>query len=412
MATRFNGGVIGVRNSTTGGASGVARGRFSSNEVLLSVKDNTWPEWQIPLAASLFTWGYNDPADSGYGQGGTNGGPHKSSPVQVGSSIYNSWKTPDASYHHMAVVKENGELWAWGLNTGGAIGQNNTINKSSPVQVGALTNWSKPSTGHVYTICTKTDGTLWAWGANQAGNLGLNLNINISRSSPSQIGSNTDWLNPATARFYRDHTLCTTTDGKLYAWGRNDFGQLGLGDTVDRSSPVQVGSNTNWSKPSCGLHNTYCVTTDGKLYAWGQNQKGQLGLNDAISRSSPVQVGLLTTWLKPAGGYDSFTGTKTDGTLWTWGDSLHGQLGLNDAIQRSSPVQIGVLTTWLNPAKGQDSTFCTRTNGTLWSWGDTIQGLGGRNNAIQVSSPVQIGSESYWEIPFGSSYAIGCTTSL
>jgi len=412
MATRFNGGVIGVRNSTTGGASGIARGRFSSNEVLLGVKDNTWPQWQEPVSASLFTWGYNDVADGGYGQGGTNGGPHKSSPVQVGSSIYNPWKTPDASYHHMAVVKENGELWAWGLNSGGAIGQNNTINKSSPVQVGALTNWSKPSTGHVYTICTKTDGTLWAWGANQAGNLGLNLDVNSNRSSPVQIGSNTNWLNPATARYYRDHTVCTTTDGKLYAWGRNNFGQLGLGDTVYRSSPVQVGSLTNWLQPSCGLHSTYCVTTDGKLYAWGEGAYGQLGLGDTVNRSSPVQVGALLTWLKPAAAYESFVCTKTDGSLWAFGNGASGELGLNDTVDRSSPVQVGALLTWLNPGKGQNATFCTRTDGTLWSWGASSSGVGGRNTTTNVSSPTQIGSAAYWLKPFSSSFAAGCTTSL
>ena len=82
----------------------------------------------------------------------------------------------------------------------------------------------------------------------------------------------------------------------LWSWGYNSYGQLGLEDSVNRSSPVQVGSLTDWGSISCGAHHTAAIKTDGALWSWGYNNNGQLGLGDRTNRSSPVQVGSLTTW--------------------------------------------------------------------------------------------------------------------
>ena len=83
---------------------------------------------------------------------------------------------------------------------------------------------------------------------------------------------------------------------EMYAWGYNGDGQLGLGDTTNRSSPVQVGALTTWSQVAGGLTHTLATTTGGALYAWGNNNEGRLGLGNTTYYSSPVQVGALTTW--------------------------------------------------------------------------------------------------------------------
>jgi len=88
------------------------------------------------------------------------------------------------------------------------------------------------------------------------------------------------------------------------------------------------------------------------MWSCGYNNNGQLGFGDAIYRSSPVQVGTLATWSQIVGGsYHSFA-IKTDGTLWAWGNNGSGRLGLGDTVQRSSPVQVGTLATWTTIAKG------------------------------------------------------------
>jgi alpha-tubulin suppressor-like RCC1 family protein len=143
--------------------------------------------------------------------------------------------------------------------------------------------------------------------------------------------------------------LATKTDGTLWSWGNNIFGTLGLGNQVYRSSPVQVGSATNWNLIKSGYYTTMATKTDGPLWVWGFNKLGQLGLNDISNRLSPVQLG-SSTWSKIASGYtDRSGGIKTDGTLWTWGHNFAGSLGSNistDDFYRSSPVQIGTGTTW------------------------------------------------------------------
>ena len=135
----------------------------------------------------------------------------------------------------------------------------------------------------------------------------------------------------------------------LWLWGFNGYGLLGLGDVTNRSSPVQVGALTTWSKISCFSLHTTATKTDGTLWSWGYNNAGQLGQGDITHRSSPVQVGALTTWSNIAGGDNHTTATRTDGTLWSWGYNANGQLGLGDGgagTNRSSPVQVGALTTW------------------------------------------------------------------
>jgi alpha-tubulin suppressor-like RCC1 family protein len=185
------------------------------------------------------------------------------------------------------------------LGNNGQLGQNDTISRSSPVQVGVLTNWSQVSGGGYHTAAVKTDNTLWTWGYNNAGQLGQNNTTR--RSSPVQVGALVNWASVCASRL---GCLAVKTDGTLWSWGYNSQGQLGLGDTIDRSSPVQIGALTNWFRvpENGGTTNGWnfgAVKTDGTLWLWGDgNQGGQLGQNNTEDRSSPVQVGALTNWGK------------------------------------------------------------------------------------------------------------------
>jgi alpha-tubulin suppressor-like RCC1 family protein len=165
------------------------------------------------------------------------------------------------------------------------------------VQVGVLTNWLNLSAGYYNTLASKTDGTLWSWGRGSFGCLGLGNTTNYS--SPKQIGALTSWLNVASAYFAG---FAIKTNGTAWAWGQNNVGQLGQGNTTNYSSPMQIGALTNWSTisstPSLGGSSTavLAIKTDDTLWAWGSNAQGQLGSGNLIDRSSPVQVGALSTW--------------------------------------------------------------------------------------------------------------------
>ena len=305
-------------------------------------------------------------------------------------------------------------LYGLGYNANGTLG-NNTRDAtypgySSPIQIGTNTNWrsldNKNSYGTSYfMVASKTDGTLWSWGLNSYGQLGQNGNelSTIRISSPTQIGSGTDWSNEIS----RGDVFASAikTDGTLWMWGQNQHGALGqnLGGTpASLSSPVQIPGT--WSKAYTGQSATVAIKTNGELWMWGVNTSGQLGQNSISSSfggySSPVQVP-GTTWSKADVGNKHTLAIKTDGTLWAWGDGVAGPLGQNQPnnADYSSPVQIPG-TNWSDCWSGAYQSFATKTDGTLWSWGANPKGSLGQNqnqSALDnASSPIQIGSETTW----------------
>ena len=169
-------------------------------------------------------------------------------------------------------------------------------------------------------LCVKSNGTLWAWGRNDVGQLGINNTTNIS--SPTQVGTDTNWLKASTQYgMSRRCSAAIKSDGSLWTWGQNTYGELGIGNTIDKSSPVQVGTDTNWNKVSSGGVNTIAIKTDGTLWVWGNNTYGQLGLGNTTGYSSPKQVGALTNWLTASAGAYFIASLKTNNSLWTWGRS-------------------------------------------------------------------------------------------
>jgi|3_EtaG_2_1085321.scaffolds.fasta_scaffold24369_2 alpha-tubulin suppressor-like RCC1 family protein len=161
-----------------------------------------------------------------------------------------------------------GERWAFGTNGYGQAGDGTTTAVSDPVQVGSLTDWQNTDSpsGTSWNLCTvKSDGTLWSWGRNNSGVLGLG--DSTGRSSPTQVGSDTDWKEAAT---FSTSACAIKTDGTLWTWGENNTGQLGLGDTTNTSSPAQAGSDTDWAHViSSNANNTMVMKTDGALYYAG-----------------------------------------------------------------------------------------------------------------------------------------------
>ena len=353
------------------------------------------------MQRQLWTWGIG-----GSGELGLNELTNYSSPVQVGSLT--DWKEVSSGWNHNLAVKQDGTMWSWGFGGDGKLGHNirfdpndgvTSLNRSSPTQIGTDTNWKYVSTGGFHSMAIRVDGTLWGWG--NSGNGEIGNSSRAARSSPVQVGSLSDWKSVAAGR---DNVLAIKTDNSMWSWGRAQYGVLGLNDTlVSRSSPVQVGSLFDWKQVSLAAvgasaeftRNASVVKLDGTLWAWGGGLEGQLGLNDLIYRSSPVQVGTLTNWKYVSVGIYGTAALKTDGTLWGWGGNINGNIGDGLRFNRSSPVQVGNLTNWVSVSTAK-STSAIKTDGTLWSWGRNNARLG--NGATSArSSPIQIGSLQNWK---------------
>jgi alpha-tubulin suppressor-like RCC1 family protein len=363
----------------------------------VTVEDTSQPPQQ-----ALYAWGSAQNGELGLN---TSEYTYRSSPTQVGTNT--NWNLVSIGKRNAMAIKTDGTLWAWGGGGNSNIGLNDTVLRSSPTQVGTLTNWNLVSAGSYATHAIKLDGTLWTWGNNGlGGNLGTNSG-STSFSSPIQVGTNTNWALVANGHY---HNMAIKTDGTLWAWGHSIHGESGLNFTrpvfQGISSPTQVGTGTNWRSVVAETYDQYGSTlatkTDGTLWTWGHNTNSDLGLGNNISRSSPTQIGTGTDWSSQiAKGVYHGLAIKTDGTLWAWGvNSGYGSLGTNNGTDRNSPVQVGTNTNWQKVACSGQVSFAIKTDGTLWAWGrgTSSQGELGINisSGFGVSSPTQIGSSTLW----------------
>ena len=360
-----------------------------------------------PPPQQLWTWGENSD-----GQLGRNDLYNFSSPQQVGSlTTWSSIAVGQGSQRTMAAVTSDGKLFTWGENLRGQLGLNTAggyAYRSSPTQVGALTNWKMVAQGFRNCHAIKTDGTMWAWGYSNNTELGTGT-TSSDISSPVQIGTTLTWEFVARGRRVG---MAKTTAGDWYVWGYNQSGTLGLGNAgsgTNRSGPtlLSAGAGNSWSIINGGGTQMNAIKTDGTLWGWGGNSRGSIGVGNTIQQSSPVQVGALTNWLSLASFLTGCVAVKTDGTLWTWGYNNRGQLGLGNTVSRSSPLQVGALTNWTAKINAGSATcMAIKGDGTLWAWGQNNFGQLGLGNTTYRSSPVQVGALTTWEqIGFLNNYS-------
>ncbi len=337
-------------------------------------------------AGNLWIWGFN-----GSGQLGNNASNNSFTPITTFSGGTN-WNQISAGQNHPLAIKTDGTLWTWGNNSFGALGDNTTTQRSIPVTTFAGgTNWKRVAGGFLHTAAIKTDGTLWTWGSNIIGQLGDNTLI--TRSTPiTTFTGGTNWKQVA-GGFY--NTAAIKTDGTLWTWGLNTNGQLGDNTTTNRSIPVTTfAGGTNWKQVACGYYHTSAIKTDGTLWTWGRNQFGQLGDNTTTDKMTPVTTFAGgTNWKQVS--LTTFTfntlAIKTDGTLWTWGRNNQGQLGDNTIFDKITPVTtFAGGTNWKQVSGGAVHTATIKTDGTLWSWGNGNLGILGDFSTVTKITPVPV----------------------
>jgi len=352
-----------------------------------------WVESSIPGGNinTLYSWGLSTYGQLGDNQATTN----RSSPVQVGGF---NWIDSGSMVNANFAISAAGVAYVIGGNVPG--GQAGTIVGvvSRPVQINSATNWVSLACGSGRTFWINEDGDLFGTGANQYGQLGVGDVVN--RSSFTQIGGGQKWWKVAAGG---SHALALTTKGQLFAWGAGGLGQLGNSANTNRSSPVQVGSLTSWTNIAAGGAISFGIS-DGRLFSWGDNQYGSGGRNTNPTSfptygrvNSPVQIGVATNWTDVSSSNQAKTAHAiAGGALFGWGFNANGQVGDNTTVNRSSPVQVGALTTWGSSFQGAANCFAIKTDGTAWAWGAGSDGRLGLNNTTNYSSPVQIGAATDW----------------
>jgi hypothetical protein len=335
---------------------------------------------------NLWAWGSNS-----YGGLGDNTSTLRLTPVITFAGGTN-WKQISIGVDFIAAIKTDGTLWTWGKNSAGQLGDNTTISRSTPVTTFAGgADWKSIACGDRHTAAIKTDGTLWTWGFNN-GNIGDNTRINRSTPVTTFVGG-TNWKQVSGGVI---HTAAIKIDGTLWTWGVGSDGQLGNNNvlSLSRSVPEQIfAGGTNWKQVACGNVHTAAIKTDGTLWVWGSNSFGQLGNNTSTSfsnRCTPVTTFAGgTNWKQVAVSRDNTLAIKTDGTLWVWGAGTSGQLGTNESgtfAFRVTPVTtFAGGTNWKQVA---GAPMAIKTDGTLWVWGANNTGQLGNRTLNNASTPV------------------------
>ena len=298
-----------------------------------------------------------------------------------------------AGQNHSAAIKSDGTLWAWGNNGSGQLGDNTTTSHSTPEQIGLATNWATLAAGRTgdFTVALKSDGTLWAWGYNYYGQLGDGSTT--TKYVPVRIGVDSDWAAIAAGEY---HTVAIKSDGTLWAWGYNNYGQLGDGTTIQRTTPEIIGTDSDWVAVSAGNSHTIALKSDGTLWAWGYNYNGQLGDGTVVDKHAPVLIG--SGWSAVAAGGFHTLALKTDRTLWVWGYNGYGQLGNNGGSDQYAPISIATGTTWAAIAGGNAHSLAVKSDGTLWAWGSNTNGQIGDGSTNNKYQPFQIGTDTNWAV--------------
>lgn len=344
-------------------------GQFGVNDVCIScigsprvLPGNDWSSFEqsqtyrgtIARKNDGSYWGVGN---NDYAKWGTTDGSYRSSPVQLPSE----WCCISVGHQTGAGFKTDNTLWIWGYGNHGQRGLStptcNYTNEScnNPTQVGTENTWRKINVGYHQTFGIKCDNTAWVWGYNAHGELGVNSTY--CHSSPVQLPGSWCFISGAYP------VVGKRTDGAYWIWGHNSHGQIGNNSTVNISSPIALPGT--WIQINDGIQSSQMIVgikNDNTLWTWGLNNHGQLGQGDRVPRSSPVQV--PGSWLYATTGHRHTVAIKTDGTLWGWGHNSGEQRYHCSALDFSSPIQLPG-SNWKQVNGSHDGTYMLKCGLTL-----------------------------------------------
>ncbi|MDR1295259.1 MAG: hypothetical protein LBK59_09975, partial [Bifidobacteriaceae bacterium] len=370
---------------------------------------------------TLWAWGRNNTGQLGIGWAT----PYEASPVQVTGLGANVKAVAAGATHALAITTEN-ELYAWGANANGQLGDGTTDQTSTPTKVaglgnnvsaiaagngfsaalagGALYTWganysgqlgtgtlqeqsgptrisltgvSQISAGSAFLVALTTSGNVYAWGANTSQQLGNGASGNTAEphalSSPNAVSVDVGY----------DFTVAATQDGRAYAWGKNDRRQLGNTTTTDASRPVQVSGASGVAQVAAGAFHTLARRADGHVLAWGLNDDGQLGDGTVTARATATQVSDLTGVSQVAAGLFHSV-ALAGGTVYAWGDNSYGQVGSSAAgTDYHKPQALSVSVRFTAVAAGGNYSLALTSDGKVYSWGEDGPWLGRPASAIE-----------------------------
>ncbi|WP_339352130.1 InlB B-repeat-containing protein [Bifidobacterium coryneforme] len=337
----------------------------------------------------LYAWG-----DNTQGQLGDGTTTRRTTPTRVakpdGTGDGFTWVQAAAGRNHSAAVGSDGQLYTWGDNTQGQLGDGTTSQHTRPVKAarpdGTDTGftWIRAAAGDGYTMALGSDDNLYAWGSLPGGLGDTGRTASSSRPLPVRIPDGT----PPAFRYEQitagdTHAAAIGSDGNLYTWGDNTHGQLGHDPTGTPAAAADPQQPAGYVQASAGGDHTLAIDRQGRLWAWGR-------LADGTDTATPARIWTAGTadtyrFTHVSTGRNHSVATGQDHRTWAWGDNTSGQLGHNTGTPGTPTVIAGLNTTLT--ASGGDTTIAIDTNGDTQAWGDNTNGQAGHGDTNPVPGP-------------------------
>jgi alpha-tubulin suppressor-like RCC1 family protein len=367
-------------------SSNVGSAPVTSNDATLVVNDNY---------GGLLVWGSNGSNQLNFTGSTTT--------PRFTDKITNIYRSAALGQNHMLLVNASGVLEGYGVNT---LSQSLGTNTTNIVKV--ATKYNHNLAIKKETVGSSTIDRLYSWGANLYGQCGQGTTSASINSVTAITSDSNSYIDIATGE---NHSLAVRSNGMMVACGRNDFGQLGLGNTNNQTSFVTVSGNI--SSVACGQSHSAAIATDGKLYTWGNNGVGQLGRDPSVSPTDTNPIAVSgSSWVKVVCGQNFTAALNNSNEVYTWGDNTVGQLG-RSALGSSAYTPTKISGVWNDISAGNLHMIGIQTDGTLWAWGSNVQSQVGDGTSVNKTSPVQIGAypDNQWERVFAGGNSSAATRS-
>lgn len=336
--------------------------------------------------------------------------------MPISISDTDAYSLIETALSHTCGVTAAGALKCWGSNTKGQIGNSKVAQHKLPVVVRATNDildlaYSLYYPAYSHTCGINTLGELYCFGRNGFGELGDGTTT--FRTQPLEIDVGVSYSKISVARDdnQAEHTCGITTSGVLKCWGWNSFGQLGLGHVTSKSVPFVVDGGTTYSHISTGGLHSCGITSAGILKCWGYSSYGQVGDTTFSQRNSPVVIDSGTTYTGLSVSANHSCGITSGGVLKCWGSNQYGQIGDGTAVNRSSPVVVDSGVNYLSVSTGRNHTCAIRSGAILKCWGYNFYGQIGIGSTVQQNLPVVVDSGvSYSSVYASTIHTCGITS--
>ena len=290
---------------------------------------------------------------------------------------------------HSCAIRAPDEVWCWGFNQFGQLGDGTTTTRTTPVQTMDIDAPASISAGDLHSCVVRiTDARALCWGGNSRGQVGDGTTDNAL--TPEVVPDVSGVVQVAAGS---EHSCARQQTGRVDCWGANDSGQLGDGTTTDRTTPVQASGTGRVMDISAGVSHTCAVREFDEprtAVCWGNNSAGQLGDGTTTASATAVEVAGLEGILQIGAGADFTCARIDDGTIRCWGNNAFGALGDGTNADSLVPVTVAGIDDAIHLAVGNSHACAVRANGEVWCWGRNQFGRLGDGTIEDRSAPVAV----------------------